>query len=68
MWREEAAVSQWELRRTSVVGAGAVGGRGRLNLVELTQEEAAQTRELTHGTLCLGEGMPSKTVLKCQKY
>lgn len=54
MWKEEAAVSEWELRRTSVVGAGAVGGRGRLNLVELTQEEAAQTRELTHGTLCLG--------------
>lgn len=41
---------------------------GRLNLMELLQEEAAQMRELTHGTLCLGEGMPSDMVLKWQKY
>lgn len=36
--------------------------------MELTQEEADQMRELTHGTLCLGEGMLSDTTLKYQKY
>lgn len=57
-----------ELKRISVVGAGGVGDGERLNLVELMQEEAAQMRELTHGTLCLGDGMPPEMVLKCQKY
>jgi len=38
--------------KAAMVGGGGVGGGGGLNLSEFTQEEAAQMRELIHGSLC----------------
>lgn len=43
------------MKKTMMASAGGVHGGERLNLSELTQEEAAQMRELIHGSLCLGE-------------